>query len=171
MWWSGLTVMECWSDGLIWWSGLMMVCCVFGCGGLIWVLIWLSVAVVWRAGFREEGLVWRLKIEKIRSCVKSGKITQLSVRDLRRQKRKKKKVLYFFKFSCNFGARVALNRKGLPKPNQTDSNDHCGSFPFEISILISMSNILVTIETIEWWCELRKYKLVWRQIVAVVAAI
>ena len=76
-------------------------------------------------------------------------MAQSSVRELRKKKQKKKEVLYFFKFSCNFEKPVALNRKGLPKPNQTDSNDHCGSFPFEISIFISMSNILVTIETLE----------------------
>ena len=134
--WPGVAVVVCWSDGLIGWSGLMMVCCVFGCGGLIWVLIWLSVAVFWRAGFREDGLVWRLKIEKIRICVSSGKMTQLSVRELRQKKQKKRKYFIFFKIQLQLwkASGFNLNRKGLPKPNQTDSNDHCDSFPFEITI-------------------------------------
>ena len=76
-------------------------------------------------------------------------MTQLSISESSKKKQKKKEVLYFLKFSCNFEKPVNLNWKGLPKPNQTDSNDHYASFPLKISILISMSNILVTIETME----------------------
>ena len=143
------------SGGLVWlwWSVLM-----FWFGGpvvaMVWSLIWLSCTVVlWTdfvvqfGGLPEKGdLVWRLKIEKIICWVYSCGMAQLNVRELRKQKPEKKGyTLFFFKISCNFDTPEALDWKRFAK---TQPNLFRALVTFAATLLIPMSNILVTIQNL-----------------------
>ena len=81
-------------------------------------------------------------------------MAQLNVRELRKQKqRKKRKYFYFFKFSFNFEKPESLNRKGFAK---TQPNIFRALVRLAATLLIPISNILVTTETLTVAIYLRK---------------
>ena len=82
-------------------------------------------------------------------------MAQLNVRELRKQKQqKKRKCSQFFKFSCNFEKPESLNRKRFAK---TQRNISRALVTLAATVLISsMSNILVTTETLNVAIYLRK---------------
>ena len=162
--WSGCLVWRWWSVLMVWFGGRVWRWSVvaLGCGGPISDLIvlygglrdWFH-GLIWRSAREEDGLVWRLKIEKITSWVyTSDDMAQLNVRELRKQKQREKGNTYnFFKFSWNFEKAEALNRKRFAN---TQPNIFRAPVTWAETLLIPMSNILVTIQTLTVAIYLRK---------------
>ena len=150
IWWSGLAVVVC-SDGLIWWSGPTMVWCGIR---MRWPDLWSDClygglmdwfhGLIW--GTEEDGVVWRLEIEKITSWVYSSEMTQLNVRELRKQKQRKKGNTCNF-FSVQLKAWKAVGFK-LKRVCKNPTKHFQGLVTLAATLLIPMSNILVTIQTL-----------------------
>ena len=102
--WSGADLARWWrSDLMVWWlSGLRMVCRGTGIWWSDMGPIWLTVVEVWSSlmtlygGLSEEdGLVWVLKIEKMRSWVNSSKwLAQLGKKGIHALEKLEKKIVH-----------------------------------------------------------------------------